>query len=114
MLKKYFNNLAIGWLQLLEHDLLPGASLFYRLDLFANAVLLGDPQETISSRCGKYLHAGGRGVVWVLCKLLSIIDPARGNHCIENMQPREGSDELVRLDVLLIVAALGTGAWWLV
>lgn len=111
MIKNWLANIALAFAQLRYGW--KNASWLYRFDLLVNAVLFGDPRETISSRMGKYIRAGNKGVVWLVCKLLSTIDPARGNHCIESIDDNAGSDELVTVEKMLLLAALVTGAWWL-
>ena len=59
------------------------------LDQLANAVFGGDPDETISSRCGKREHSS-----WIcrrLCAWLNKIDP---RHCTESIESDEGSKAL--------------------
>lgn len=58
------------------------------LDQLANAVLCGDPDETISSRAAK---AARRGRRWgcVLCRLLDALDPG---HCERSLEPDEGGN----------------------
>ena len=59
------------------------------LDQFANTLLGGDPDETISSRLGKF-----KGTVppysW-LCWLLDLIDPG---HCDKAIEEDEGRDQV--------------------
>ena len=58
-------------------------------DQFVNTLLGGDPDETISSRLGKF-----KGTVppysW-LCWLLDLIDPG---HCDRAIEPDEGKDQV--------------------
>jgi hypothetical protein len=58
------------------------------LDQWANTVLGGDPDETISSRAGKSKRQGGRLGKW-LCKGLDLIDPG---HCEDAIEPDEGEE----------------------
>jgi len=60
------------------------------LDQFANALMGGDPDETISSRAGRALRSKHKPL-WarVLCWLLNWIDP---RHCIDAIEPDEGVD----------------------
>jgi len=55
-------------------------------DQLANALIGGDPDETISSRAGK---ARRRGAPWacLLCGLLDMIDP---RHCAKAREDDEG------------------------
>lgn len=58
------------------------------IDQLANAILGGDPDETISSRAAKRSHVWG----WhVLGRLLEFIDPGHMKRAIE---PDEGKDAL--------------------
>lgn len=62
-----------------------GWNVLVGLDQLGNAVLGGDPDETISSRCGKLPRCF---LCKVLCKALNLIDK---NHCPESIEPDEGS-----------------------
>lgn len=79
MIKKYFWNVLIG------------------LDQFANAILLGDPDETISSRLGKWLLYPKTSwrfkVAKPICKLLNIADP---NHCETSIEDDEGDNSVIK------------------
>jgi len=55
------------------------------LDQLLNAVLGGDPDETISSRMGKQTHRC-RLCRWV-CRLLGKID---NDHCLKSIEPDRG------------------------
>lgn len=75
-------------------------NLLYVLDQYANAVfLLGDPQETISSRFGKVIFGLSQAspnsflykVAMFVCKLLHPFDK---NHCFKAINNKEGDDEL--------------------
>lgn len=59
------------------------------IDQTFNAVVGGDPDETLSSRCGK--RAGTCGFCRFLCGLLNAIDP---RHCATSIEIDEGSDAL--------------------
>jgi hypothetical protein len=58
------------------------------LDQLVNTLLLGDPDETISSRMGKYA-ARGRG--WIPCQLCKLLDFFDKNHCSKNIEKDEGN-----------------------
>lgn len=67
-------------------------NLLIAIDQLINTLFGGDPDETISSRAGKYA-ADRRG--WfpcVLCKLLDKIDP---NHCAKSIETDEGERALI-------------------
>ena len=73
-MKKYFWNVLIG------------------IDQLANAVLLGDPDETMSSRMGKSLRAKEKCFLCkYICWLLDKIDP---KHCRDAIEEDEGKDGL--------------------
>lgn len=59
------------------------------IDQLANALLLGDPDETISSRIGKIRHKNK--FADFLSRLLHLIDK---NHVEESREDDEGSDEI--------------------
>lgn len=61
-------------------------NLLIALDQFANTVMGGYPDETISSRAAKAAR-GGRRWGCLLCRMLDRID--RG-HCEKNIEPDEG------------------------
>lgn len=69
-MKRYFWNILISF------------------DQFANTLLGGDPDETISSRAGKYAARGRGWIPCQLCKLLHWIDP---HHCEKSIEHDEGS-----------------------
>ena len=57
------------------------------LDRFCNAILGGDPKETMSSRMGKFVARKRGWFPCQLCKLLNLIDP---NHCVNNIDKTVG------------------------
>ena len=62
-------------------------NLLIALDQLANIALAGDPDETLSSRMGKYAVRGRGWIPCQLCKLLSFFDQ---DHCIKNIETDEG------------------------
>lgn len=66
-MKRWFINILVG------------------MDQLANAVAGGDPDETISSRCGKR-EKSNRLCKW-LCKMLNKLDP---RHCADAIEADEG------------------------
>lgn len=56
-------------------------------DIICNAILLGDPRETISSRMGKYVAKKRGFIPCKICALLNKIDP---NHCISSIDDDVG------------------------
>jgi len=66
-----------------------GLNLFIAVDQLINTILLGDPDETISSRAGKNRTKPG----WKqLCWLLSKVDP---KHCAHSIEKDEGKDAIL-------------------
>jgi hypothetical protein len=68
------------------------------VDQGANSMLfLGDPQETISSRAGKWYVDGEswtrRNTAWVLCGFLDVFDT---NHCEDSVNEHVGDKAVVR------------------
>lgn len=76
-LKKYFWNVLIG------------------VDQLCNAILGGDPDETMSSRLGKIMikHPDNK-LAQAVCWFLSKIDP---NHCKKSIEEDEGKDQVSKL-----------------
>jgi hypothetical protein len=74
-----------------------GWNILIGVDQLLNAVLAGDPDETISGRIGKVkLHHGGRipwrrPVLKITDWLLERIDK---NHTIKSIEDDEGKDEI--------------------
>jgi hypothetical protein len=68
------------------------------IDQLANAILLGDPDETLSSRIGKTKRKHGGRIPWshpirkVVDWGLDKIDP---DHSIDAIEDDEGSDALI-------------------
>ena len=62
------------------------------LDQFTNALIGGDPQETISSRAGKGQKEGKR---WA-CLLCRFLDYLQKDHCARSIEPDEGSDAVIK------------------
>lgn len=61
-------------------------NVFISFDRLCNAILLGDPSETISSRMGRHLLDGSNcRVCKFTCRLLDYFWP---NHCINNIEKR--------------------------
>jgi len=63
-------------------------NIFYGLDQFINALLLGDPNETISSRCARVreVHKNKCNICRVLCIFLHLLDK---NHCTKYLETIE-------------------------
>lgn len=62
------------------------------VDQFANTLTLGDPDETISSRVGKWSTAEDPGMLkygasGVLCFFLDLVDD---DHCVNSIEHDEG------------------------
>jgi len=69
------------------------ANVMYALDRLFNALLLGDPDETMSSRLGKHLtrDEGGCRLCGIVCGFLSLVFFQR-DHCRNNINSRRGYD----------------------
>ena len=71
-------------------------NILIAIDQFVNVLAFGDPDETISSRCGKWLYLPHSTVKWkiayVLCRLLHILDKG---HCDKSIESDEGSEDLL-------------------
>jgi len=66
-------------------------NILISIDQFFNVLLGGDPDETISSRCGKYKH---RKICYLICQFLDLIDY---RHCQKSIEYDEGKREVVKL-----------------
>lgn len=65
-------------------------NILIALDQLANAILFGDPDETLSSRAGKGVD---RYIVWyLLCVILDYFDP---DHCEKYIEEDEGKDSAI-------------------
>lgn len=62
------------------------------IDRVFNALLLGDGDETLSSRMGKYIRKNECVLCKFVCGLLNKIDP---NHCVKNIDETDGQDALL-------------------
>ena len=65
------------------------------LDQLANALLAGDPDETISGRMGKAILRGDCWICRPLCWMLDRLDPRPDGHCLRAIEADEGRDELL-------------------
>lgn len=68
------------------------------VDQFGNVMILGDPDETISSRLGKWITEEDvdmmrRGWGHTVCFFLDLVD---SDHCENSIDPDEGIDSLIR------------------
>lgn len=59
------------------------------IDQLGNAILGGDPDETISSRCAKAAYGSG---FWRLGQILEAIDPG---HLARTVERDEGKDQVL-------------------
>ncbi len=66
-------------------------NLLISIDQFFNALLGGDPDETLSSRFGKC----NSKICLFICMILHKLDK---EHCKKSMEIDEGKDEVWRLD----------------
>lgn len=63
-------------------------NILLAIDLLANAILLGDPRETISSRIGKKFARNECKLCRWICKY--ILDPIDPRHCQDAVDWTEG------------------------
>ena len=74
-------------------------NLLIALDQLLNAVFGGDPDETISSRMGKWSSMNENKAGWrhyiakPLCRVLHV---AEADHCAKSIEADEGKDEVLR------------------
>lgn len=61
------------------------------IDQLANAIIGGDPDETLSSRMGKNIRDGKCRLCKIVCYFLNKIDP---NHCRDAIESDEGSRQV--------------------
>lgn len=77
ILARYFWNIIIG------------------IDQLINTLFGGDPDETISSRLGKWLVLPHDQLKWkisyTICRILHLFDK---NHCIKNIEEDEGANDI--------------------
>lgn len=66
-------------------------NILVALDQLANTVVLGDPDETLSSRMGKAVRANRCVLCRGLCWLIGRFDP---NHCEKLTGPDEGANQI--------------------
>jgi hypothetical protein len=71
MIKQYFWNILIS------------------IDQFFNAVLFGNPDETLSSRMGKNVREGKCKGCYFICRILHRLDP---EHCKKSIEEDENSE----------------------
>lgn len=68
-------------------------NIIYLIDCAANCILfLGDPRETISSRCGKYFYANKGFIPCVVCKFLDLFEK---DHCLKNVDKNVGDKSVI-------------------
>lgn len=70
-------------------------NLLIAIDQLLNAVLGGDPDETISSRMGRWRYLGGwrARIAKPVCWLLNAVDPG---HCADSVELDGGQRDLFK------------------
>ena len=73
-------------------------NILVSIDQFFNALFLGDPDETISSRLGKWtldseIDSTRRRIAYGICRALHWIDEG---HCVRFIEEDEGSNAVIR------------------
>lgn len=74
-------------------------NLLYSLDQMCNTILLGDPDETISSRIGKLKRSCGGKIPWryPVCKIVDwFLDCVDANHSIEAIEEEVGDKAILK------------------
>lgn len=68
-------------------------NLLIAIDQLGNAILAGNPDETISSRMGKRVVKKNCKACKMICSLLNLIDE---NHCIKSIEelPNENTTKM--------------------
>jgi hypothetical protein len=66
-------------------------NILISVDQLANTILLGDPDETMSSRMGKHMAKHDCPFCNFICKLLNLIQK---DHCVKSIELDEGKDDL--------------------
>lgn len=64
-------------------------NLFIAADITLNAILLGDPNETISSRAARAMLRNQPWWARLVCTVTAWVDPG---HCPKSLEPDEGTD----------------------
>ena len=67
------------------------------LDQLLNTLFLGDPDETISSRCGKSIRKmSNRPRKWTIAYWLNkFLDLFEKDHCLKNIEDDEGKNRII-------------------
>ncbi|QXP08654.1 MAG: hypothetical protein [Arizlama microvirus] len=74
-------------------------NILYSVDQFANTILCGDPDETISSRLGKLKRACGGQIPWAypICKTVDwFLEKIDNNHTLEAIEDQVGKREIIK------------------
>jgi hypothetical protein len=70
-------------------------NILIALDQFINALLFGDPDETISSRMGKHLSKHDNCPFCIfICRILDLFEKG---HCIKRIEEDEGKDQVTKM-----------------
>jgi hypothetical protein len=62
-------------------------NILISIDQFFNAMLAGDPDETISSRMGKNIAKKNCPICNLICKFLNLFQK---DHCVKSIEKDEG------------------------
>jgi hypothetical protein len=86
----------IAWSQIFAGLWFYTKNILLALDQFGNALIGGDPDETISRRAGR---ARNRGERWgcIFCKLLEKIDPRHCGRSVTGDDPHEGANSVAQM-----------------
>jgi hypothetical protein len=108
----------IGWNingQLVKKYIL---NILIALDQLGNAILLGDPDNTISGRLGVAIYEGECRLCKPICKLLDFVFRDK-NHCKKSIEADEGKRSLWDWGKSTNFALIGVlfclaGFWWFI
>lgn len=71
-------------------------NILITIDQFCNTLLGGDPDETMSSRFGKWLSLPHNTIRWriayPICVLLHLF---QSHHCIRSIEEDEGANDII-------------------
>ncbi len=68
-----------------------GYTVLLSLDQHVNAILGGDPDETLSSRLGKWMRSGSEAKRFVADTICWFLDLFERDHCVKSIDPTEGA-----------------------
>jgi hypothetical protein len=71
-------------------------NILIAVDQLLNTLLFGDPDETISSRCGKAIRRAKTPRKWTIAYWLNkFLDLFEKDHCLVSIEDDEGKDGII-------------------